>query len=98
MTPALEIPVASARSFFGNHSATALTADGKWDLVNPTWMAGGMPEQLDEFFHRVVVADLAAKVHSGWKMLLRFLGKKIINPQRRSKALEIGKRHYDTYG
>src|SRR5262245_42400871 len=27
--PALKIPVANARSFFGNHSATVLTAPGK---------------------------------------------------------------------
>src|SRR6266540_576557 len=29
LVPALKIPVASARSFFGNHSATALIAPGK---------------------------------------------------------------------
>src|SRR5688572_26359538 len=30
LVPALKIPVANARSFFGNHSATVLTAAGKF--------------------------------------------------------------------
>jgi hypothetical protein len=33
LVPALKIPVASARSFFGNHSATALMLAGN----NPDW-------------------------------------------------------------
>ncbi len=58
--------------------------DGWWDVL-----------QLDEFFHRVLKADLAAKVRSEWKTMLRVLGKIILNPQRRSKAFEVGERHYD---
>ena len=52
-------------------------------------------EQLDEFFYRVTRADLATQVRSDWKTALRVLGRILLNPQRRSKAFEIGKRHYD---
>ena len=58
--------------------------DGWWDV-----------EELDEFFHRALRADLATKIPSGWSTLLRQLGATLLNPQRRSKAFEIGKRHYD---
>jgi len=58
--------------------------DGWWDV-----------QQLDEFFHRALRADLAAKIRSDWKTLLRALGMAFVNPQRRSKAFEIGERHYD---
>ncbi|MBI1940145.1 MAG: cyclopropane fatty acyl phospholipid synthase [Acidobacteria bacterium] len=51
--------------------------------------------QLDEFFHRALRADLAAKVRSDWETVLRLLGRTLVNPQRRSKAFEIGERHYD---
>lgn len=51
--------------------------------------------QLDEFFLRVSRADLAAEVRSHWELLLRILGEMIVNPQRRSKAFEIGEHHYD---
>jgi cyclopropane-fatty-acyl-phospholipid synthase len=52
-------------------------------------------EKLDEFFYRVAKADLATQVRSDWNTSLRMLGQIIANPQRRSKAFEIGERHYD---
>jgi cyclopropane-fatty-acyl-phospholipid synthase len=58
--------------------------DGWWDSP-----------QLDEFFHRVLKADLARKIRSAWKTLLRVLKDVIVNPQRRSKAFVIGEHHYD---
>jgi cyclopropane-fatty-acyl-phospholipid synthase len=51
-------------------------------------------EQLDEFFHRVLRAKLEDRVRplaDG----VRALRAKVINLQRRSRAFEIGRRHYD---
>jgi cyclopropane-fatty-acyl-phospholipid synthase len=58
--------------------------DGWWDV-----------EQLDEFFHRALRANLAARFPPSWRTLLRQLGTTLVNPQGRSKAFEIGERHYD---
>ena len=58
--------------------------DGWWDV-----------EELDEFFHRALRADLAAKIRSDWKTLLQQLRASLVNPQRHSKAFEIGRHHYD---
>ena len=52
-------------------------------------------QQLDEFFYRALKADLAAKIRSDWKTSLRILREIVVNPQRRSKAFEIGEHHYD---
>jgi cyclopropane-fatty-acyl-phospholipid synthase len=52
-------------------------------------------QQLDEFFHRALKVDLSAKIRSDWKTSLQVLREIVVNPQRRSKAFEIGEHHYD---
>jgi cyclopropane-fatty-acyl-phospholipid synthase len=57
--------------------------DGWWDC-----------ERLDELFHRVLAAELDARVQpmaEVWSVLKA----KLFNLQKRSRAFQIGKRHYD---
>lgn len=58
--------------------------DGWWDCI-----------QLDKFFYRILSVDLGSRVRHNWKMALRFAGNVVFNPQRKSKAFKIGKRHYN---
>ena len=57
--------------------------DGWWDV-----------KKLDDFFYHVLSASLDEKVKN-WKILPRMLGAIIFNSGKRSKAFEIGERHYD---
>lgn len=52
-------------------------------------------EKLDAFFHNILLEDLSikAKVCKG---LLTFLRAQITNPQKISRAFQIGEHHYDT--
>lgn len=56
-------------------------------------------ESLDQFFHRILVADLDKRVRGDWNMLFRLVFRLawnyILNPGKKSRAFEIGKRHYD---
>ena len=52
-------------------------------------------EALDQFFERILRARLDKKVRKEKRVLWAALRAKILNAQRRSKAYEIGKRHYD---
>ena len=59
--------------------------DGWWDC-----------EALDQFFEKILDYRLDKKVKTNAKLFLWVILKaKIINAQKRSKAYEIGKRHYD---
>ena len=59
--------------------------DGWWDC-----------KALDQFFEKILEAQLEKKVKINAKLLLWIILKaKITNAQKRSKAHEIGKRHYD---
>ncbi len=58
--------------------------DGWWDC-----------EALDQFFYKIMGARLDKKVKKSKQVLWAILKAKIMNAQRRSKAYEIGKRHYD---
>ncbi len=58
--------------------------DGWWDC-----------EKLDQFFHKLLAADLDKQVKDSWNIILRLAWNYILNPGRKSKAFEIGKRHYD---
>src|SRR5215204_3086111 len=61
LLPALKIPVANARSRFGNHSAVALIAPGKFaDSPRPS-AARAMPNALTE---RARPALIAARLHA----------------------------------
>jgi len=57
--------------------------DGWWDC-----------ERLDQFFHRILVADLDRKVKT-WRDALRVLRAKLINLQKPTRAFRIGRAHYD---
>lgn len=58
--------------------------DGWWDA-----------EQLDEFFYRILKADLERKAVQSLITRWNNLKSLVKNPQRISKAFEVGERHYD---
>ncbi len=58
--------------------------DGWWDA-----------EALDQFFTRVLSAELEKKVRPSVSTAMAFAKAKISNAQRKQKAFEIGQRHYD---
>ena len=58
--------------------------DGWWDC-----------EALDQFFYKIMDARLDKKVKKSKQVIWAILKAKITNAQSRSKAYEIGKRHYD---
>ena len=57
--------------------------DGWWDA-----------EQPDEFIARVLRAELDTKVQA-WKELLGVVWARVVNLQRRGRAFQIGRHHYD---
>lgn len=57
--------------------------DGWWDC-----------EKLDEFFYRVIKADLRKKVKARG-LMGSFLKAKLINLQNKSRAFQVGEAHYD---
>jgi len=52
-------------------------------------------EALDQFFYKIMDARLDKEVKKSKQVLWAILKAKIMNAQSRSKAYEIGKRHYD---
>jgi len=58
--------------------------DGWWDA-----------DRLDEFFYRLLQADIEKQIRGNWKTLLRILLQIILNRQKKSKTHIIGERHYD---
>ena len=58
--------------------------DGWWDA----------PE-LDEFFTRLLAADLDEKISGNWKALLWKAGQLLINRQTKKAAPKVGEHHYD---
>jgi len=58
--------------------------DGWWDA-----------EKLDEFFFRVLGADLDKKVKGNWKLIFFVLFNYLFNIQNKKRAFAIGKHHYD---
>lgn len=52
-------------------------------------------EALDQFFDRILRAELDKKVKTNARVISSALKARLINSQRRSKAYDIGKRHYD---
>lgn len=58
--------------------------DGWWDC-----------EKLDEFFYRILSAKLQDKVKGMKNLIIFFLRAKLINLQKKSRAFEVGKKHYD---
>ena len=58
--------------------------DGWWDC-----------KELDQFFDRIIRADLEHKVKLNWQLLIKALAARIVNLQSRGRAFQIGERHYD---
>lgn len=58
--------------------------DGWWDC-----------QQLDEFFYRVLSTDLDKKVRNNPALLFEFVVARVFNRQSKSRAFQIGERHYD---
>jgi len=57
--------------------------DGWWDCP-----------ALDQFFYKIFRAELDTRV-AKWSDVLRALRANLINPQKRSRAFEVGEHHYD---
>ncbi len=58
--------------------------DGWWDC-----------EQVDEFFNKILKAELDKKVKNKFQVALLYIGAKFFNPQTKSKSSEVGEVHYD---
>lgn len=58
--------------------------DGWWDCP-----------QLDQFFFKILSAQLDRKTASNWSSLVAHLKARIFNPQKKSRAAENAARHYD---
>lgn len=58
--------------------------DGWWDCKN-----------LDQFFHKVLEAELDKKIKKNWDVLFKLAWNYVLNPGRKSKAFEIREKHYD---
>lgn len=50
---------------------------------------------VDQFFERVVKADLENKIKSDKKLLSKLIFLKLINPQSKKRSLIVGESHYD---
>lgn len=53
-------------------------------------------EQLDEFIHRALTAKLDGNVRKNPRVLFQFLMALLFNMQRKSRAFQVGEKHYDT--
>jgi len=58
--------------------------DGWWDC-----------QKLDEFFTRILSAKIDRKIKGDWKLLLSLGFWYVFNKQSKSRAFEIGEKHYD---
>lgn len=50
---------------------------------------------LDEFFSKLLRADLDRKIRQNWHTVWSLIKAKLMNLQSKSRAFEVGKRHYD---
>ncbi len=58
--------------------------DGWWDC-----------KKLDQFFHKILAAGLDNRIKKNWDIILKIAWNFVSNPERKSKAFEIGEKHYD---
>jgi cyclopropane-fatty-acyl-phospholipid synthase len=64
--------------------------------LGETYMAGWWDcEALDEFFFRLLRAQIADQVRRNPALLYKMLLARVLNRQSRSRAFQIGERHYD---
>lgn len=52
-------------------------------------------ERLDDFFCRLIPSEPEEKIRTNWKFLLLALRNRFINMGSRSRAFQVGERHYD---
>jgi len=52
-------------------------------------------EKLDEFFARILSAQIDRRVKGDWKLIFNLIFWRIFNQQSKSRAFEIGEKHYD---
>jgi cyclopropane-fatty-acyl-phospholipid synthase len=50
---------------------------------------------LDEFFERVIAANLESRIENNWKLLLEIFLTRVFNRQSHSRAFFNGQKHYD---
>jgi len=58
--------------------------DGWWDC-----------KKLDQFFYKILSTNLDKKIRGDWKILLKLAPNIILNVSRKSKAFNVGQKHYD---
>lgn len=58
--------------------------DGWWDV-----------DHLDQFFHKILQADLANSISLNWQLLMQLAKARLMNLQSTARAYEVGKQHYD---
>jgi len=58
--------------------------DGWWDC-----------ESIDELINKILKARLDKKIKGDWKTAFYFFKAKLLNRQTKSRAVEVGERHYD---
>ncbi|OJI09065.1 MAG: cyclopropane-fatty-acyl-phospholipid synthase [Candidatus Vogelbacteria bacterium CG10_big_fil_rev_8_21_14_0_10_49_38] len=52
-------------------------------------------EKLDQFFHKILMANLDRRIKRNWDLAFKLALNVILNTGRKSKAFEIGQKHYD---
>jgi cyclopropane-fatty-acyl-phospholipid synthase len=50
--------------------------------------------RLDELFHKIIRANVDKEFRS-WRLLMNTVKAKVLNQQKKSKAFEVGEKHYD---
>lgn len=52
-------------------------------------------QALDQFFDRIIKADLKKKIKINHRLMLKFLLSRLFNMQSKKRAFQVGERHYD---
>lgn len=64
--------------------------------LGESYMAGWWDcQELDEFFNKLLRADLGKHIKPSANLILTYLKARALNLQNKSRAFEIGKKHYD---
>lgn len=58
--------------------------DGWWDC-----------RALDQFFYKILSADLDSKIQLNWTIISSIITAKLLNLQSKERAFEVGEKHYD---
>jgi cyclopropane-fatty-acyl-phospholipid synthase len=80
---------------YNNHLFNRILREGSLGLGEAYMDGWWDAEKLDEFFTRILLADLENKVRGDWKTVLWIFGQTILNRQKKKVAYSIGEHHYD---